>query len=387
MTDLSPLWRRFLDSVHPDSVEAAERLKEVPALAEKHCGFSGVRLERVEKYVSRIQSDPELLANWISVREVVLRTSWDSLLEEAFPACFRKDMPEQAFLLTVALSGIPDAENNFLRLGLGTDKLHESFDEFGSWTENCEKNYGLTGLEFDHGFAWIVLRLFTGDVLRFGRLEYNRCLSFGDILAFRNRKTRELRVLANGSYRVNSQGFPAVADEKTQFRADTVFGIFGTYYGHPVTGDGRIHSETLCVDPAEWECVLRPWDPVLYMHIPELGPLTPDGVRQSYHAVEEFYSRPDSGYHPKAIVCASWLFDPVLQELLPESANLCQFQKSGFLLPARGEESDAVRRVFGVKAQREGIQAVEWKTGLQKALGKYLSDGGHCRGGRFLYLF
>lgn len=387
MNDLPEHWQTLRNSVHPDAAVCEIRLKQIPDLAREHCFLSEKQLKAVASYAAEIRKDDELFQRWSMAREIVLRTKWDDTLEAPFPAWFRKNIPEEAFLLTLAVSGIPDAEENFRRKHLPLEKLYESFDEFHSWTDNCERNYGLTGLEFDNGFAWIMLRLFTGDVLRFGRLEYNRCRSFCDVLAFRHKRSGELRVLLNGSYAVNEDGRVAAPGENIAFRTDHPFGIFGPYYGYPVSEDGRIHRELAVADPAEWECVLRPWDPVLYMHIPELGPLTPEQVRKSYADVRKFYSRADSDYHPKAIICGSWLFDPVLQELLPDDSNLCRFQKSGFILPSHGKKSDAVRRVFGVQAAKNGISSVEWKTGLQKALGKYIMDGGFCRGGRFLLLF
>ncbi len=79
--------------------------------------------------------------------------------------------------------------------------------------------------------------------------------------------------------------------------------------------------------------------------------------------------------------------DPVLKDLLPENSNLRQFQNSGFLLPSPPEGIGELWRVFGIRGVRDGVTSVEWKTSLQKTLGRYIADGGVIRGGRFLYLF
>ena len=40
-----------------------------------------------------------------------------------------------------------------------------------------------------------------------------------------------------------------------------------------------------------------------------------------------------------------------------------------------------------LEAEKEGIGKVEWKSSLQKSLGKYLQEGGIFRGGRFFRMF
>ena len=380
-------WQAFSDSVQPDAAVARRRLEQTVDLARKYTSLTEKQLDDLSSYVAEIGNDPDLMRRWTTARSIFLHTEWDELLETPFPRWFCKDMPEQAFLLTIAISGIPDAEERFREKKLPPEKLYESFDEIRAWTDNCESNFGLTGLSFNSGFAWIVLRLFTGVVLRFGRLEYNRARSFCDILVFRHKCSGELRVLLNASYPVNADGRIAAPGEQAAFRTERPFGIFGPYYGYPVSADGRIHKDIVAADPKEWDCVLRPWDEAIYMHIPALGPLKPEQVRASYAAAKEFYSRSGSDYHPKAIICGSWLFDPVLQDLLPENSNLRQFQNSGFLLPSPPEGIGELWRVFGIRGVRDGVASVEWKTSLQKTLGRYIADGGVIRGGRFLYLF
>ncbi|MBR2364499.1 MAG: hypothetical protein IKA79_04800 [Lentisphaeria bacterium] len=387
-------WSELLECVSEDTQHGKEILGKLPFLAGK-CFLSPEAENCLKQAAESLLSVPGLLANYTKVLAVLeegICSSFsgrvnDSLLNGPFPADLCGNIPEEIFFLLLALSCIPAGEKAFIRKNLPVEKLYEALDEYGAWSRNCFRNHGVHGLKYSNGFAWLVFRILPGIVLRFGRLEYNHSLAFPDILVFRHRKSGQYRVLLNGKYEVNKEGKIAAKGEETNFITCIPRGIFGAYTAFPVSEEGRIEKETVSVDLQEYELILRPGDEVIYMHIPELGPLTPEEVEESFIKVREFYKRKDSSYHPKGIICGSWLFDPVLQELLPENANLPLFQKSGYLLPPKSASCDVVYRVFGVKAEKEGIDKVEWKSSLQKILGNYLSNGGIFRGGRYFRMF
>ena len=129
-----------------------------------------------------------------------------------------------------------------------------------------------------------------------------------------------------------------------------------------------------------------------YLDTIRIASLTPLGCTSKVNALitelsshispkyaKEYY--PD--YQLKVILSHSWLFDPVLPMLMPETSNICRYQQTGHIFPRKGP-SDAVRRVFGQPAVDNGVESVEWKSSLQKTLGNYITSGGVCRGGGIL---
>ena len=117
-------WQAFADSVQPDAAVARRRLDETVDLARKYTSLTEKQLDDLSSYVAEIGSDPDLMRRWTTARSIFLQTEWDELLETPFPRWFCKDMPEQAFLLTIAISGIPDAEDCFRE-----KRLPESTDD------------------------------------------------------------------------------------------------------------------------------------------------------------------------------------------------------------------------------------------------------------------
>lgn len=115
--------------------------------------------------------------------------------------------------------------------------------------------------------------------------------------------------------------------------------------------------------------------PVINLHIPEDGPLEIAACRDSFRRMAEFFAayRPDFAY--EGAVCTSWLLDPQLRQLLKPDANILRFQEFGERFEA-DEPSDAVFRVFGVKAAEQGLDAVEPATSLQRAMADFIRRGG-----------
>lgn len=65
---------------------------------------------------------------------------------------------------------------------------------------------------------------------------------------------------------------------------------------------------------------------VLSTHIPATGPLTPESVDASFAAAGAFFATHFPDYPTHEFYCSSWLLDPALSALLPQS-NLASFQR------------------------------------------------------------
>lgn len=128
-------------------------------------------------------------------------------------------------------------------------------------------------------------------------------------------------------------------------------------------------------DPAgKW--TLAKGTQVINLHIPASGPMKIGDCLESMERMREFYRvyRPEIDW--QAFICHSWLLDTQLQNLLPETSNIIQFQKLGTIIGEPEKEADTIFRVFGTKAVKEGVASVHWTTSMQKILGKFVLDGG-----------
>ncbi len=122
----------------------------------------------------------------------------------------------------------------------------------------------------------------------------------------------------------------------------------------------------------------RGW--LLSTHIPQVGPLTPASVDDSFATARRFFGAhfPDLavvGFH-----CFSWLLDPHLASALPASANMARFQRRWALYgePADGD-GDALFFTFHRRGRPDEIdlEGLPQTTTLERVIVARLRAGAH----------
>lgn len=134
--------------------------------------------------------------------------------------------------------------------------------------------------------------------------------------------------------------------------------------------------------------------PVLDLHIPQAGPLTPDLVDGSLESARVFFPRHFPEERHEFAVCTSWLLDDQLAEYLPETSNIVAFQRRFRLIPDKEgayqdeqgvRESDGAvvefvfRRPRGLPLADRDLVALPQDTALQRTIVTHLRQGRHWR--------
>lgn len=122
---------------------------------------------------------------------------------------------------------------------------------------------------------------------------------------------------------------------------------------------------------------------VLDTHIPRTGPLPPESVDEAFTAAAPFFRRHFPEYPAVAFACTSWMLDPTLTEVLPESSNLAQFQRR-WTLTGSGYEADSSVLYFAFSRRVDpdepiDVDALQPTTSLQRAVVERLRAGEHWR--------
>lgn len=120
---------------------------------------------------------------------------------------------------------------------------------------------------------------------------------------------------------------------------------------------------------------------VLDTHIPASGPLTPEAVDASFAAAVPFFARHFPDCPATAFSCTSWLLDPVIADLLPETSNLVRFQQR-WALAESGYRSDESVLYFAFNVRSDPEDPIDPRTltpttSLQRAVVDHLAGGGH----------
>lgn len=117
--------------------------------------------------------------------------------------------------------------------------------------------------------------------------------------------------------------------------------------------------------------------PVLAVHIPAGEPLEPAAALDAFAQAKAFFPR-YLGAHYRLLHCHTWLLAPELNDLLPASSRILQFQRL-FHVYAHNDARQAEERVFGDVLDDPSLYPEH--TSLQKALKAHLLSGGKVGAG------
>lgn len=115
-------------------------------------------------------------------------------------------------------------------------------------------------------------------------------------------------------------------------------------------------------------------EPVVDMHIPAVGPLTPSAVEDSLLRAKAFYAEhfPDYGF--RFFTCSSWLLDPEFKRYLPENSNILAFGNRFTRGHTRVSDS-VLHYVFRWDASRETLDRFPASSSFAKALKEAVARG------------
>lgn len=276
----------------------------------------------------------------------------------------------------ILLSGLDSALKEHRKRGVPPEVTADTFSDLMLWMDHYRRKYGKWGMEKQ---AWLINH-FSCRLYRLGRLQYIHRPFYGDIKVFRRRGDRRVLALSEAgiTYREDGQvdGTNGIFDKTGPWTS--CFSADGRQItSNPISPFGCAVKDTVRLDAAEWDLVLAKGSPVLDMHIPEGGKMSPELCGQSLHMAEEFYRTlfPEKDYH--AFTCHTWLFDSQFQELLPPESNIVRFQRNFYLYPALGSDFQTFERVFGEKPG--DLSKAPRDTALRRAILDFAAQGNHMR--------
>jgi GNAT domain-containint protein/N-acyltransferase family protein len=158
---------------------------------------------------------------------------------------------------------------------------------------------------------------------------------------------------------------------------DGAFWVWPHFRGEAITVGRLQYDRRRVPDDATGGLASRGGAPALGVHIPALGPLTPEACDESLSRAPGFYAKhfPEERY--EVGICESWLMDDQLLRYLPSTSNIARFQQRFALADgwSRLADDDVVRFAFG--RLPDDLSELPQDTTLERALVAHLRDGGH----------
>jgi len=252
---------------------------------------------------------------------------------------------------------------------------------------------GLGGPQDDHGpgmsprnVAWFS-NFLRGELYRLGRLQFQFGTFGRPLRAFRHRESRVVLALSEGGTRFRADGQRATAEEEGW--TTTLEVNEGGAMGYPILPTGAAARRVVSLPAGEWEEVLTPSDPALWVHIPGGGgePMAFDACGDSFRQALEFYPRHYPCFAFRAFVCESWILNTWFEAALPPTSNMRRFQREVYLFPCDLHPEEPVHMAFGHHGTPLDLRQAPRDTSLRRAVLEVLEAGGQIPtggGGCFL---
>ncbi len=153
--------------------------------------------------------------------------------------------------------------------------------------------------------------------------------------------------------------------------------VDGVVTGTVMNPNGHGVRGTVALDLREWSLVLQGGETVLEMHIPSGGNMHLETCLASLHEATAYFRRyfPEQPFH--AIVCASWIFDPHIEQWWRPDNNMSAFQHELYLYPWPSGGRDGLYFIFG--DQEVDLATAPRDNSLRRAMIDHLTGGGRCR--------
>jgi hypothetical protein len=280
------------------------------------------------------------------------------------------------FYLVVALGFIPSIQAYHRRLGLPSSVMEGTGLQIARYCDNYRRGRGRLGIYINQ-MSWLACYMPPSLYFRIGRFEYRKYLFCYPVRVFRRHSDHTTVALAMNDLHFTPEGDHCLTDmPEPEGSWRPVFEVTEqATRGTPITPWGRAVRQVVELPHDEWECVLKPGDPILDMHIPSGGQMTPEAaessMREAYHFFNTHFPKP----HVRAIASYSWIFSNQIEECLPPEANLAQLQRRLHLLPCASQANSGLWFVF---LQDGGFDPATARrdTSLQRAILDYLSRTG-----------
>ena len=279
--------------------------------------------------------------------------------------------------LVMILTLLPFAEviaDKYRKKGFSEDEIKKLLTTFNGSIDigrtqcgrpSCSKAY------FNWNLAYICCKLYNYGVLSFELFTFNK-----NVLVFKNKETGEYAMMMTAD-RFHKSGFvlgsAGLTDEEGSFGPD--FTETDTAYTGYLAKNGKAVNQLVTLNKSEWDLVLKPGDPTVYIHIPGQTDLTPEVVRNTligaFKILRERFPESKANF----FICSSWLLSVGLYDFLDENSKIIKFGELFTRFPVRSNGREFMHFLF--PNNWDNIEKLEEKTSLQRKIKQLCLDGGY----------
>jgi len=356
------------------STEPACDLAVIDRLQEKYDLFEEF-YDIVKESAEKINADPELNAYVRTAIQFNKESNVATALKLPGPAISGK--PElDLMLFHVVMPMIEASFEKRDRLGFTWEEQKDAREIYKKAIREVQNSTGHPGVR-------------QGNLTRFGLYSRAEIYShagflfeikplYARALWIRNRQTGQVLPLVKG--RIHRDGVMFVGAKGYDDQTDSFVADFSEDE-EKFCGNACVNNvtsrESAVYSKKEWECVGRPGEYCLSIHIPDGTDISREATMKACReSIKIFHERFPEYNGTDLIFCATWLLNPKLKQLLGEQSRIVQFADCFVTYPIQDPNATAVFAfVFGGKP--DDLITLPEDTSLRRKLKKLFLDGDH----------
>jgi len=380
---VKPHWEESLASF-PDGVPDFLQPEQVRTNL-RWCGF-GAEFEPVFTDAARkiAASSSLLYLAWHYYRSVYDYET-DPLKSVPLQKMMGEDWP--IFYLLMALAMVPRIRIHHRGLGIPEQVTKWCCLKVRDECEDYRRGHdGRLGI-FIGELSWLANYVNGEPFFRLGRFEYWRKPFPHHCKVYRSRKDGGMIALAGPAWKINSSGWIegiGSGMEDPSLWQTTLKQVGSSVHGFPINPRGFVERNPVTLSEGDWECVLDKGVPILEMHIPAGERITLEICAESFREAKRFFQRHFPKPGARAIISSSWMFSPLLKQLLPADSNLVRFMRELYLCPTNSRSRSGPWFIF-LQEPFDAATAPR-KTSLQRGILDHLQAGNLWRDGGMFFM-
>lgn len=366
--DMEGIYTRLKDTQAP-----ACDLKAIDDLQREYHLF-GEHYEQVRRIAEEVNGDP-LRNLWVRVASAYAM-EYTKLEARQVPVPQADGTEITDFLpLYILIALIPGSIANYRRRGFTEAELAEILPAYKAGIDCVVTRTGRPGINQTY-YGWL-MHFAKAEIFKTHGLQFEIRKLPAEAIWLKHKETGTILpvmlntvVCGGGKYQLGSAGHEDDADAfAVTFEEDAE-----NYYGHGCY-DCVVSQNRETFPKSQWDCLIKPGDFCLGMHIPQGANIAPEHIQKACEDAKRIAVQ----YYPECngseIYCASWLLDPILEELSGEHSKLTAFMKCFSKHPHKNDG----KSVFGFIFPRycEDYRELPEDTSLQRKVKKLYIDGGY----------
>ncbi len=334
------------EKIYNELPEDDGALCDVDYLTELHEKYNmfGDYLEAVLCGVRDLKTKPELIAWGRIIVEYNKRVTMQEAKKATFPS--PDGSPARDMLpLLVMMPAVPAMAKRYADRGFNEAQIYKNMENFriNLWVLEL-----LTGTpKFTAGmYNWLCNYTYA-YIFDHKGFNYQPHIWQQQAIILKSKKSGEAYpMMLGGSFHRDGLALGSAGCEDEEGSFTTTFAETPeAFYGHLVKG-GRVESSPSVCKKSDWECIVRPGDDVVSLHIPRNTNLDPDYVSESFKEGMELTRKFYPELSPKFLACSSWLMDSTLSKILGPDAKLSKFTDRFIKYPQKSAGNECLGYVY-----------------------------------------